>query len=102
MVQIKRIGIRQTAKFFAVFYFLVSLVFVIPFSLVSLFIGWFGGKEQGLFATAFGGLFLLFISLLYALIGFVMVTLISFIYNALAKRIGGIEIELDSEVPARN
>jgi hypothetical protein len=97
MVQIKRIGIKQTAKVISVFYFLISLVFVLPISLIAFFLGSLGGKEDGFFATAFGGIILLLLPLFYALMGFVMVALTALIYNALAKRIGGIEIELDSE-----
>ena len=99
MVQVKRIGVKQTAKFFGVFYFLIALVFILPFSLISMVAG-FGvlPKEQGpgIFA-ALGGLVLLFIPLFYALIGFVFVAIGAVIYNLIAGKVGGVEIELKTE-----
>jgi hypothetical protein len=97
MVQIKRIGVKQTAKVLAVFYFLISLVFVLPMAVFTLFIGTLGGQKSGLSGATFGGLFLLLMPLVYAAIGFVMAAITAVIYNAIAKRVGGIEIELDSK-----
>lgn len=105
MVQIKRIGIKQTAKVFAIFYFLISLTFILPMALITLllpiFFGSLSGQKSGFSGATLGGVFLLLMPLLYAAIGFVMVAITAFIYNLIAKRIGGVEIELDSEVTAR-
>jgi len=97
MVRIKRIGIKQTAKVIAVFYFVISIIFVLPISLITLLVGSSGNKASGVFPQALGGVFLLLIPVFYAVIGFVMVALTAFIYNFIAKRFGGVEIELDSE-----
>lgn len=99
MVQVKKIGIKQTAKVVAVFYFLISLIFVIPISLITILVGSFANQDSGLLSTAFGGLFLLLLPLFYAVIGFLMVALVSLIYNAIAKRIGGVEIDLEETNP---
>jgi hypothetical protein len=97
MVRIKKIGIKQTAKFFAFFYFLVSAVFIFPIGLITLLVGSFSGQKSGVFGATFGGALLLLLPLFYAAIGAVMVATASFVYNQIAKRIGGIEIELDTE-----
>ena len=98
MVRLKSIGIKQTAKFFAVFCFLISLVFIIPISVITILVGSFSVKESGLFPVAFGGVFILVLPLFYALIGFVMVSIFSFIYNQIAKRIGGVEFEMEDKI----
>lgn len=97
MVRIKKIGIKQTAKFFAIFYFLVSAVFIFPIGLITLLIGSFSDQKSSVFGATFGGALLLLIPLFYAVMGATMVALAAFIYNQIAKRIGGIEIELDTK-----
>ena len=99
MVRISKIGIRQTAKFVAIFYLVVSFVFVLPIALLTITIGSFADDSMAVFGGIFGGSFLLLVPLIYAIIGFIMVVLISSIYNLIAKRIGGIEIEIDKITP---
>ena len=97
MIQIKKIGIKQTAKFFAVFYFLISLVFVLPIFFITLLVGSIGGKGSSGLSAIFGGALIIFMPILYAILGFVGVAASSFAYNLIAKRIGGVEIEFDSK-----
>ena len=97
MVRIKRIGIKQTAKVFAVFYFLISLVFVLPISLIALLVGSSGNKGTGILPAAFGGVILFILPIAYGIIGFVMVALSAALYNLVARYVGGVEIELNSE-----
>ena len=61
MAQIKRIGIKQTAKVAAVFYFVITFVFAVPVFLITLLVGYFGGTESSVpFGGAiFGGFFIL-------------------------------------------
>ncbi len=43
------------------------------------------------------GIFMLFAPLLYGVIGYVCVALFSWIYNLVAQKFGGIEIEVKSD-----
>lgn len=103
MAQIKRIGILQTSKFAAVFYFIITFIIFLPFGLIMMFIpGAMSPENQGLsFLTGFLGgmtaLLIIIFPLLYAIIGGVMVALMSLMYNLTAKIAGGIEINLDEE-----
>jgi hypothetical protein len=97
MVQITRIGVKQTAKVIAIFYFLISIAFVLPIALIAIFAGSIGGKEAGNFPAVFGGFFMVVIPFLYATLGFVMVAVSATIYNLIAKRAGGVEFELNNE-----
>jgi len=89
MPQITRFGVGQTAKVSAVLYFVLTLVIVVP---VALVVGLFGGGQ----AMPFGGgwIIMLLMPFLYAIVGFIGVALACLLYNAVASRIGGIEIEL--------
>lgn len=96
MTQIKRIGVKQTAKVAAVCYFLISLVFVLPIGIVTLLLG-SSSKGSAGFPAIFGGVFLLVLPVIYAVLGFVMVAISAALYNFVAKHVGGVEIELNSE-----
>jgi len=89
MAQIKRFGVFQTAKFAAALYAIASLVFMIPITLIMAMGG--NGSSFGLF----GGVFLLLMPIIYAVLGFVFIGLACLLYNFLAQFIGGIEIELE-------
>ena len=56
-----------------------------------------GNKGSGIFPAAFGGVILVIMPIVYGLIGFVMVALSAALYNLVAKYVGGVEIELNSE-----
>lgn len=102
MAQIKRIGVKQTAKFATAFYFAMMAVFFIPIILISLLFGLFG-KSQDLFSfggAVFSGVILILIPIGYALFGGLMVALSAALYNFVAKRVGGIEVEIESKEPA--
>jgi hypothetical protein len=94
MVQVKRIGVLQTAKITAVMYFLISLVFLIPFGLIMMIAGSAQGGP-GIAEAFFGGIFLIFMPIVYAVMGFVFVAIGCLFYNLVAKYVGGIEIELE-------
>jgi len=93
MVRIKRFGVLQTAKFAAVLYFVFTAIFMIPVGLVFMMrLSVLG--EGAAFPIAFGGVIMLVAPLVYAALGFLFVAVGCLIYNALAKVIGGIEIEI--------
>ncbi len=97
MVRVKKIGVKQTAKFAAVFYLTITAIFFIPFALISLLVG--ALSEAGSLGL-FPGVFMVFMPFVYAGIGFLMVAIMSVLYNFVAKRVGGVEIEIEkSESP---
>ncbi|MFV1917202.1 MAG: hypothetical protein ACC618_01815 [Patescibacteria group bacterium] len=99
MARIKRIGIKQTAKFAAIFYFVVTLIFFVPFFLITLLIGTQGDTEgySRLGGAVFGGVFLLILPFFYALLVGLVVAVSAYLYNLIAKRIGGIEVEIETD-----
>jgi hypothetical protein len=95
MAQIKRFGVVQTAKFFAIIYLIIGMLAIVPMFLMTLIMGLATGGAEGGIVGLFGGVFLLFMPIVYALAGFVFVALGCLIYNLVAKWVGGIEIELE-------
>jgi len=95
MTRIRRFGILQTAKLMAVMYFLLSAVFVVPVALILMATGVFHGGEDAL-GGLIGGIGMIFIPFIYALLGFIFVAIGCAIYNVVASWVGGIEVELDS------
>ena len=74
----------QTAKMASCLYFVISLVFIPIVIIVSL------AKPNNPFPWL-----LLFMPLIYAVVGFIFTALATFVYNLLAKRLGGIEFNLE-------
>ena len=95
MAQIKSFGIWQTAKLVAVMYFVFTAIFMIPFGLIFMMAGFTLGEGEGIFGAFFGGMFMLFLPVIYAVLGFVFVALGCLIYNFFAKYLGGIELEIE-------
>jgi uncharacterized membrane protein len=88
--QITSISPLQTAKVIAVLYFIVSLPFL---PLLALTMLGSGGQQHASPA------FLLILPFLYAVIGFVVTAFCAWVYNIVAKQVGGIEFTT-SEAPA--
>jgi hypothetical protein len=83
MQQIKSFGVFQTAKVMGALYFVFGLVFGTIGFLISLFSGRF-----------FHALFMLVVVPIgYAVGGFIVTAIFCAIYNEVAKRVGGIEVE---------
>jgi len=98
MYQIHRLGVLSVAKIMGAVYGTIALIFVPFFLLVAL-----AGMASGEKAAAFGGLFVIFLAILipvfYAVAGFIFGALGAWVYNLLACRIGGIEMELVAPGP---
>jgi len=88
--QITRISLLQTAKVIALLYFVVSLVFTILAFLFSMVVP---------SATPFGSVFMLFAPLLYALFGFIFAIVGAWIYNQVARFVGGVEFTVSEARP---
>ena len=83
--QIRRISVHQTARIFAIMYF-VLLLLLVPVGIGILVLA--PSPQRGM------GVFFIFAPVIYAICGYVAVALFSAIYNLLAPRVGGIEFEL--------
>ena len=92
MQRIKKVGVFQTSKVAAVIYFLLAAVFMIPFGLFTSFAG--GDEIPGI--PFGGGLFFIFLPILYGLMGFVMTAVTCLIYNLVSNWTGGIEVEFEN------
>jgi hypothetical protein len=101
MQQVKGFGVFQTAKFMAILYFLIAAVvciLMIPFMLM------FGGmmRESGMGGGMMGGgsiFFLILAPFIYAIVAFIATAIGCAIYNVVAKRFGGVEIDLRPASP---
>jgi hypothetical protein len=90
MVQrLSRFSVGQTAKVLGLLYGLMGLIFV-PFFLLTTM---FSAEDDGL-----GVGFALALPFLYGLLGFVFTAIGCALYNWVARRVGGIELTLDTEV----
>jgi len=94
MAQIKSFGVLQTAKIAAIMYFVVSLIIIVPFGFIALITSAARGRE-GIAGALFGGVFIFFLPIIYAALGFVFVAIGCIFYNLVAKYVGGIEIDIE-------
>jgi len=81
--QVSGISIKQSAKFIAVLYFIVSAIICVPFGIYAMI--QFGFSEGG---------FIVFAPLLYGLFSFIFFVIFAFIYNVVADLVGGLEFEI--------
>lgn len=93
--RLSRIAPWQAGKLFALIYFAMSLLLVIPMALMSAY-----APIPPNAKPHFGLGFLLFVPFLYALAGLIFVPFGCWIYNTAAKLIGGLEISVTDGVDA--
>src|ERR1035437_2953921 len=95
--RIKRFAPLQLGSMLGVTYALVSLVFVpfiLIFSLVGSAIAKNGGGSSAPAFFGFGIFFIIFIPVIYGVLGFIGGVVAAFLYNIVAKWSGGIEVEV--------
>lgn len=91
MKRIRRIGVLQTSKVVAIIYFLIAAVLVLPIGIMST---WFG--TDTIPALPFGGgMFFMFVPLVYGIAGFITTAFSCLVYNVIAKYTGGIEFDVE-------
>lgn len=101
VTRIKRISPVQLGKMLAVIYALVSLIavpFFLLFGVMGLFANSFGGGSHTSGALGVGlglGMMLVF-PVMYAVFGFIGGVIGGFVYNLVAKWVGGIEVEFEA------
>jgi hypothetical protein len=92
--RIKRFAPLQLGKIMALIYGVMGLLFW-PFILIGSLFSAHLGSQQRSGMMAFGVGFVLFIPILYAGIGFIAGVVGAFVYNVIAKWVGGIEVEVE-------
>ena len=92
-LQISRFSTHQTAKVFALLMAASSLIFVIPFILISMLSP---APENSDFPTIGFSLVFLIMPIFQGLMGYIMVRFGLWVYNLLSPKIGGIEFEYES------
>jgi hypothetical protein len=91
--RLTRIAPWQAGKFFAVLYFIMGLIFAIP-------LAFFSAAAPG--QAGFGIGFAIALPFLYAIGGLIFVPLACWIFNIVAKIVGGLEFDvIDAQSPAR-
>jgi len=99
MARISKIGIKQIFKFSFFFYLTITFIFVLPVALITFLVG-STSKTQELFpfgGAVLGGLFFLILPVIYAVVGAIMVSISARLYNFIAKKVGGIEVEIEDD-----
>jgi hypothetical protein len=91
--RLSRIAPWQAGKLFAVLYFFLSLLFVIPMFLISSVVPMPPGSK-------FSPGVLIFFPFLYALAGLIFVPLGCWMYNIAAKLVGGLQVSVTDDADA--
>ena len=86
--RITRIAPWQAGKFFAVLYFILGLIFAIPFALISLLSSSASGQ------LPFGVGFAVALPFIYALGGLIFVPIACWVFNLAARLVGGLDVEV--------
>lgn len=101
MQVVKKIGVGSAARIYGLTLAGLGLIIAIPYGLF--FGAALGLSESGLpFGSAFPILMIIFIPVIYGILGFIFGALFAWVYNLVAKKTGGIEIELSkpNTIPA--
>ncbi|MDB6095317.1 MAG: hypothetical protein JWM32_2879 [Verrucomicrobia bacterium] len=91
--RIKRIAPLQLGKMLAILYGIMGLL-GIPFFLIMTAVASQLPSEQRTGVMAMGAGFAIFFPVIYAVLGFIFGIIGAFIYNIVAKWVGGIEVEV--------
>ena len=101
---LKSIGVMSAAKVVGVLYavmgLLMGVMFGALFSLIPAMASPDGGGVPGWMAPMFGFGAIVFMPIVYGIMGFVGGAIAALIYNALAGVIGGLELRLESPTPS--
>ncbi len=93
--RLSRIAPWQAGKLFAIVYFFLSLLFVIPMALIMTL----APRPPGAGAK-FGPVMLIVFPFLYALAGLIFVPLGCWLYNMAAKLVGGLKVSVTDDADA--
>jgi len=93
---VKSVGVLSAAKILGMLYGCIGLIFV-PFGLIMALAGSATGGQNSLLAGISGVIFAIFLPLLYGAFGFVGGLLGALLYNLVARRLGGLQVELGEQ-----
>ncbi len=99
---VKRVDPMSLGKVLAVIYGVIALIIAVIYLFIIVIIGAAAGAASnnlalGLIGGLFGGILIgALIVLMYAGIGFLAGLITAAIYNVVAKRVGGVQIELET------
>ena len=88
MQRIKRFGVWQTARVAGLLYLIGSALFCLPMAAMILLFN--VSLKQGV-----SGVFMLVIPIFYGAVGFFSTALMCVLYNFIAGKFGGIEVEIE-------
>ncbi len=88
MSVLKRIGVLSFAKIYGAIGAIIGFILGLVVSLVGVAAGSFG---------AFGVFSIVILPIIYGLLMFIMGAVSAFLYNVIAKRVGGVELEFDQK-----
>jgi hypothetical protein len=101
MVRIRRFGVIRTSNVAAVIYFILTAIFVIPFTLLAAATPMtFTDRLGRTVSFELPWVLLLFVPFLYAGIGWLFTALACLIYNLAARWTGGVEFEAIAVAPS--
>jgi hypothetical protein len=89
---IRSVGVLSCAKITAALYGAIGLL-IFPFIIIGALVGTFAGDKTSALSGALGVVMALVLPILYAGIGFVGGAISALLYNLIASRVGGIELE---------
>ena len=96
--RIRKIGALKTAKIVSVLYLIISAVIFEPMALMMLFVRAQGTMPAAAANSKAPSPFLLMLApVFYCIISFIFTAVSCWLYNAVAGKIGGIEVELDQD-----
>lgn len=99
MQVIKKIGVSSAAKIYGLTLGLMGIFIGIIYALIFSFIGSFANEEIPMMGAGLGIFMLILIPIVYGVIGFVIGALGAWVYNFVATKFGGLEIELSEPTP---
>jgi len=92
---LKRVEPMSVAKVLGALAALIGLIIGFFMSLASCFASGLMGSEGGMFGAIFGIGAIILMPLLYGFFGFIGGLIEAFLYNFIAERVGGIEMEFE-------
>ena len=94
---LRRIDPLSAAKMYAVISAVVLFVFALPMGCITSMVGSLGSEygDAGGFGAGLGFFMLILYPILGLIVGFISGFLMAWVYNLVADRIGGVELEFD-------
>ncbi len=94
-MKLKQIEPVSCAKIFGVTYAILGLIIGAFFTMFALLGAAFSMGRMGIFGVLFGVGAIIILPLFYGLVGFLSGLLIALMYNLIASKFGGIELEFE-------